>query len=251
MNEIQPLILLIEDDQQTRRFLKSSLSNKGWRIIESDHGKAGLALIKSHNPDLVILDLGLPDMDGISVTKRLRQISDIPVLVLSARSEEQNKIMALDAGADDYLTKPFGTGELQARLQALLRRVTRSKAGGENFETGQLTVDLARRKVYIAGNEVRITPIEYRLLCILIRHAGLVVTHRQLLSEVWGIEHVHDQHYLRIYMGQLRHKLEVNPARPRYLLTEVGVGYRLSMDEVILNDGGRYDQLAAEPSLQN
>jgi len=161
------------------------------------------------------------------VTKRLRQQSDLPVLVLSARSQEQNKIMALEAGADDYLTKPFGTGELHARLQALLRRVMRSINSAETFETGQLTVDLVRRKVLIGDNEVHITPIEYRLLSILVRHDGLVVTNRQLLQEVWGAEHIHNQHYLRIYMGQLRHKLEVNPARPRYLLTEVGVGYRL------------------------
>jgi len=153
------------------------------------------------------------------------------VLVLSARSQEQNKIMALDAGADDYLTKPFSTGELHARLQALLRRVMRTASSMEIFQTGDLKVELARRKVFIADNEVHITPIEYRLLLILIRHAGLVVTHRELLKEVWGVEHIHDQHYLRIYMGQLRHKLEINPARPRYLLTEIGVGYRLVDDE--------------------
>ena len=229
MNEANPLILIIEDDPQTRRFLKTALYKRGWRVIEAENGKTGLSMIKSDSPDLVILDLGLPDMDGISVTKSLRQLTDLPVLVLSARSQEQNKIMALDAGADDYMTKPFGSGELHARLQALLRRVTRS-ISNEIFETGQLTVDLVRRKVFNAGNEVHITPIEYRLLSILIRHAGLVVTHRQLLNEVWGAEHINDQHYLRIYMGQLRHKLEVNPARPRYLLTEVGVGYRLVDD---------------------
>lgn len=231
MSEIKPLILIIEDDPQTRRLLKTNLCNRGWRVIEAENGKLGLSLVKSDSPDLVILDLGLPDIDGISVTKRLRQLSDLPVLVLSARSQEQNKIMALDAGADDYLTKPFSTGELHARLQALLRRVMRTASSMEIFQTGDLKVELARRKVFIADNEVHITPIEYRLLLILIRHAGLVVTHRELLKEVWGVEHIHDQHYLRIYMGQLRHKLEVNPARPRYLLTEIGVGYRLVDDE--------------------
>ena len=231
MTESNALLLIVEDDLQTRRFLKSSLIHKGWRIIEADNGKSGLAMIKNENPDLVILDIGLPDMDGISVTKRLRQISDLPVLVLSARSEEQNKIMALDAGADDYLTKPFGTGELQARIKALLRRSNRSNPNNEFFETGQLKVDLAQRKAFIADNEVRITPIEFRLLSILVRQAGLVVTHRQILQEVWGAEHIRDQHYLRVYMGQLRHKLEINPARPHYLMTEVGVGYRLALHD--------------------
>lgn len=234
----EQLILIIEDDLQTRRFLKSSLNHRGWRTVEADCGKTGLAMLASENPDLVILDLGLPDMDGIAVTRRLRQLSDLPILILSARSQEQNKIMALDAGADDYLTKPFGSGELQARLQALLRRVSRSFSTMEIFETGQLKVDLARRQVFISNHEVRITPIEYRLLSILVRHAGAVVTHRQLLQEVWGAEHIHDQHYLRIYMGQLRHKLEVNPARPRYLLTEVGVGYRLSVNEELKSQDG-------------
>lgn len=231
MSEIAPLILLVEDDQSTRRFLKSSLIHRGWRILEADNGKTGLTLVHSDNPDLMILDLGLPDMDGISVMKKLRQISDLPVLILSARSQEQNKILALDAGADDYLTKPFGTGELHARLQALLRRASRTAPNSEIFETDELKVDLVNRKVFMAGNEVHVTPIEFRLLSILVRHAGLVVKHQQLLKEVWGSEHVNDQHYLRIYMGQLRHKLEVNPARPHYLLTEVGVGYRLATDE--------------------
>jgi len=221
------LILLIEDDVHTRRFLKTSLSHRGWRIVEADCGKSGLAMLNSSNPDLVILDLGLPDMDGIVITRRLRQLSDLPILILSARSQEQNKILALDAGADDYLTKPFSSGELQARLQALMRRVVRSRSHQAVFVTGQLRVDLTGRKVFVANHEVHITPIEFRLLSILIRHAGVVVTHRQLLQDVWGAEHIHDQHYLRIYMGQLRHKLEADPARPRYLLTETGVGYRL------------------------
>jgi two-component system, OmpR family, KDP operon response regulator KdpE len=234
-----PLILLIEDDAQTRRFLKTSLSHRGWSTLEADCGKAGLAMLNSEHPDLVILDLGLPDMDGIAVTRRLRQLSDLPILILSARSQEQNKIMALDAGADDYLTKPFGSGELHARLQALMRRVARSASNQEIFETGQLRINLAHRKVFLADHEVHITPIEFRLLSILIRHAGVVVTHRQLLQEVWGVEHVHDQHYLRIYMGQLRHKLEVNPARPRYLLTDVGVGYRMAINDDPLNNEPR------------
>ena len=231
MSVTDALVLLIEDDAQTRRFLKTSLSHRGWRTLEADCGKTGLAMLNGEHPDLVILDLGLPDMDGIAITRRLRQLSDLPILILSARSQEQNKIMALDAGADDYLTKPFGSGELHARLQALMRRVVRGRSQQVVFETGDLRVDLSGRKVFVANHEVRITPIEFRLLSILIRHAGVVVTHRQLLQEVWGAEHVHDQHYLRIYMGQLRHKLETNPARPRYLLTEVGVGYRLACDD--------------------
>ncbi|ASF47204.1 response regulator [Methylovulum psychrotolerans] len=230
MNKTAPLILVIEDDPQTRRLLKTNLGNRGWQVLEAEDGKTGIAHTKTAHPDLVILDLGLPDIDGISVTKRLRQLADLPILVLSARSQEQNKIMALDAGADDYLTKPFSIGELHARLQALLRRVNRAAGCLAIFQAGELQVDLTRRKVFLGATEVHITPIEYRLLSILIRHAGLVVTHRQLLLEVWGAEHINDQHYLRIYMGQLRHKLEANPARPRYLLTEVGVGYRLADD---------------------
>lgn len=227
-NATQALLLVIEDDPQTRRFLTTALTHRGWRIIEAENGKTGLAKLKTEQPDLIILDLGLPDIDGITLTKRIRHSADLPILILSARSQEQNKIMALDAGADDYLTKPFSTGELQARLQALLRRINRINNSNDLFQTGDLKVDLARRKVFMDDNEVRVTPIEYRLLSILIRHADLVVTHRQLLKEVWGAEHINDHHYLRIYMGQLRHKLEINPARPRYLLTEVGVGYRLA-----------------------
>lgn len=222
-------VLIIEDDPQTVRFLSSSLNRRGWRAIEAVDGKSGIAVLNSEHPDLVILDLGLPDMDGIAVTRRIRQLSELPILILSARSQEQNKIMALDAGADDYLTKPFGTGELHARLNALMRRIRRSNSNPEIFETGDLKVNLALRKVLVGGHEIHITPIEFRLLSILIRHAGVVVTHRQLLQEIWGPEHVQDQHYLRIYLGQLRHKLEANPARPRYLMTEMGVGYRLAL----------------------
>ncbi|MEQ1529145.1 MAG: response regulator [Methylococcales bacterium] len=227
MNQSNSLILLIEDDLQTRRFLKTSLGMRGWTILEAENGRLGLAMVNNDNPDVVILDLGLPDMSGITVIKRLRQLSEIPILILSARSQEQDKIEALESGADDYLTKPFSTGELNARLQALLRRTIKANTGNDVFVTGELTVNLAKRKVLISGNEVHLTPIEYRLLALLIRHAGLVLTHSHLLKEVWGAEHLRDSHYLRIYMGQLRHKLEADPARPRYLLTEVGVGYRL------------------------
>jgi two-component system KDP operon response regulator KdpE len=229
MSEQKGLILIVEDDMQTRRFLKTSLSHQGWGVIEAENGRIALEKVKADQPDLVILDLGLPDMDGIDLTRKLRFSSDLPILVLSARAQEQNKIMALDAGADDYLTKPFGTGELRARLEALLRRVSKSLGNGEIFETGDLKIDRVLRKVYVGSHEVKITPIEYRLLSILVRQAGLVVSHRELLKEVWGIEHINDQHYLRIYMGQLRHKLEINPARPKYLLTEVGIGYRLAV----------------------
>lgn len=229
MSEQKGLILIVEDDMQTRRFLKTSLSHQGWGVIEAENGRIALEKVKAEQPDLVILDLGLPDMDGIDLTRKLRFSSDLPILVLSARAQEQNKIMALDAGADDYLTKPFGTGELRARLEALLRRVSKSLGNGEIFETGDLKIDRVLRKVYVGSHEVKITPIEYRLLSILVRQAGLVVSHRELLKEVWGIEHINDQHYLRIYMGQLRHKLEINPARPKYLLTEVGIGYRLAV----------------------
>lgn len=229
-----PVILIIEDDGQTRRFLQTSLMQRGWQTVEADCGKSGLALFNSEHPELTIVDLGLPDIDGIDVTRRLRQLSDNPILVLSARSQERNKIAALDAGADDYLTKPFGSGELHARLQALMRRVNRNRVNQPMFETGKLRVDLTTRKTWIGEDEVHLTPIEFSLLSLLVRHAGIVLTHRQILKEIWGAEHLHDQHYLRIYMGQLRHKLEANPARPSYLLTEVGVGYRLACNHEVV-----------------
>jgi two-component system KDP operon response regulator KdpE len=227
MIEPSPLILIIEDDPQTRRFLKAGLGGRGWEIYEAETGAQGLASAKNQPPELAIVDLGLPDMDGVSLVRSLRLMSDMPILILSARSQESDKIAALDAGADDYLTKPFSTGELDARLRALLRRVARIAAKTKIFTVGPLQIDLARRQVFKQGVEVRLSPIEYRLLVLLVRQAGLVVTHRQMLKEVWGPEHVYDSHYLRIYMGQLRHKLEADPARPRYLVTEVGVGYRL------------------------
>jgi len=231
MTDTEPLILVIEDNLQTQRFLRASLAGQAWRVIQANTGKQSLALMKSQHPDLIVLDLGLPDMDGVAVIRALRQFSEIPVIILSARSQENDKIQALNAGADDYLTKPFSVGELDARIRALLRRAVRHAEVGEVFQVGELKMDLKSRKVHLAGEEVRLTVIEYRLLAMLIRHAGRVATHRQLLAEVWGPSHVEDIHYLRIYMGQLRHKLEIDPARPRYLLTEVGVGYRISDKE--------------------
>lgn len=231
MTDIEPLILVIEDNLQTQRFLRASLAEQAWRVIQANTGKQGLAMMKSQHPDLIVLDLGLPDMDGVAVIRALRQFSEIPVIILSARSQERDKIQALNAGADDYLTKPFSVAELDARIRALLRRAIRSTEVGEVFQVGELKVDLKARKVYRAEDKIHLTVNEYRLLTVLIRHAGRVATHRQLLSEVWGPTHVEDIHYLRIYMGQLRHKLEADPARPRYLLTEVGVGYRISDKE--------------------
>lgn len=231
MTDAAPLALVIEDDPQTRRVLKTSLGSLGWRVLEAASGGEGLALAKSRLPDVVILDLGLPDLDGVAVVRSLRKDSEVPIIILSARSQESDKIRALDTGADDYLSKPFSAGELDARLRALLRRAGKSSANRELFQVGDLTVDLTLRKVYLAGAEIRLSRIEYRLLAVLVRHAGLVVTHRQLLREIWGPSHVDDAHYVRVYLAQLRHKLEADPARPRYLLTEVGVGYRLLASE--------------------
>lgn len=224
-------ILLIEDDNQTRRILKSSLSSHGWKILETSFGRDGIAKADDARPDLVILDLGLPDMDGIEVVGEIRTFSATPILVLSARTQESDKILALDAGADDYLTKPFGVGELEARVRALLRRRRNALDLQPIYSSKGLIVDFANRKVTRNGEEVHLTPIEYRLLAVLVKNAGVVVTHRNLLRQVWGPGHANDIQYLRIYMGQLRHKLEENPARPQHLQTEVGVGYRLLPSE--------------------
>jgi len=232
MSEPKPVIVAIEDDPQIRRFLKTGLESHGFQIHEADGGKLGLIEAANRKPDLVILDLGLPDMDGVEVVKRIREWSSMPVIVLSARTMETDKVAALDAGADDYLTKPFGLGELLARIRVALRH---AQAGGSQDEEGvfavaNLKVDLPHRRIHVDGREVHLTPIEYRLLAVLVKHAGKVLTHRQLLKDVWGPGHVERSHYLRIYMAGLRHKLEADPARPRFLLTEVGVGYRLAAD---------------------
>ena len=223
------VVLVIEDDSAILRILRASLAAQGFRLLEATTGDEGLKQAATRQPDIVVLDLGLPDVDGIEVIRRLREWTAIPIIVLSARGQESDKIAALDAGADDYVSKPFGVGELLARLRVALRHAARAPhdAGDPVFTVGGLQVDLARRRVSLRGAEVHLTPIEYRLLATLVRHAGKVVTHRQLLREVWGPPYSEQTHYLRVFMGALRRKLEEDPARPRYLLTEPGVGYRL------------------------
>ncbi len=226
------LILLIEDEPQMRRFLRITLQSHGYRLVEAAAGQEGLMEAATRNPDIVLLDLGLPDLDGIEVVRRLREWSEVPVVVLSAREQEQDKIKALDAGADDYLTKPFGAGELLARIRVALRHKATQQAGQREsrFVLDNLRVDLAKRAVFLNEIEVHLTPIEYRLLAVLIKYAGRVITHSQLLKEVWGPPYADQTQYLRVYMAQLRHKLEADPARPRFLMNEPGVGYRLKVD---------------------
>jgi two-component system KDP operon response regulator KdpE len=232
MSEVAATVLIIEDEGQIRRFIRTSLEASGYRVLEADTGKQGLSEIATHKPDLVILDLGLPDMDGIEVVRRLREWASVPIIVLSARQGERNKITALDLGADDYLTKPFSTGELLARLRVALRhKMAKGDECSEGtFRVGDLSVDRVNRHVHVSDKEIHLTPIEYRLLAVLLKNAGKVITHQVLLKEVWGPGHRERAHYLHIYMGHLRHKLEKDPTRPRYLLTEIGVGYRLSVD---------------------
>jgi two-component system, OmpR family, KDP operon response regulator KdpE len=230
MTEARATVLVVEDEPEIRRFLRSSLGAEGYRVVESETGERGAVDAGTHKPDLAIVDLGLPDIDGVEVIRRIRAWSPMPVVVLSARAQERSKIEALDAGADDYITKPFGVGELLARVRAALRHATRSPSGIVLF-FGEAKVDLEKRRATRDGSEVHLTPIEFKLLACLARHLGMVVTHRQLLREVWGPSHVEDTHYLRIYMKQLRDKLELDPVQPRHLLTETGVGYRLVADE--------------------
>jgi len=222
-------IIVIEDEAQIRRFLRTTLASEGYKVIEAETGKQGLNEAATRKPDLIVLDLGLPDMDGVEVIKELRTWSSVPVIILSARSQESDKISALDAGAGDYLVKPFGVGELLARIRVALRHVS-SIANGEEegvFSVDELKVDMIHRKITVSGTEVHLTPIEYKLLSTLARNAGRVVTHQQLLKEVWGTRFGTQTQYLHVYMGQLRSKLEAEPTRPRLLLTEPGVGYRL------------------------
>ena len=226
------VVLVVEDEPQVMRFLRATLGAHGFRLVEAGTGREALVEAATRSPDIVLLDLGLPDMDGVDVARRLREWSATPIIVLSARGQERDKIQALDAGADDYLTKPFGVGELLARMRVALRHAARI-AGGQGeatFRVGDLLVDLSARRVYVREEEVHLTRTEYNLLATLVKHAGKVVTHRHLLQEVWGPGSTSQAHYVRVYMGQLRHKLETDAARPRYLVTETGVGYRLAVD---------------------
>ncbi len=229
MPEPTPKILVIEDELPLQKFLRTTLVSQDYQVIEAVTGESGLRHASNDQPDMVILDLGLPDIDGIEVTKRLRQWTDLPIVVVSARGKELDKIAALDAGADDYLTKPFGVGELLARVRVALRHRFAPPQGSAEpvFSVGNIQIDLPNRHVTVNGNTVHLTPNEYRLLSVLVKNAGKVLTHQQLLREVWGPGSSDQSHYLRVYMNQLRQKLEDNPARPRYLLTETGVGYRL------------------------
>jgi two-component system KDP operon response regulator KdpE len=227
----KPRILLIEDDKAIRDFLFSSLTDAGYRLTEAASGQQALESAERTPPDLVILDLGLPDIDGQDVLQKLRQWLKAPIIILSARNQEAQKVAALDHGADDYLTKPFTPGELLARIRVALRhRETAAGAESPVFRIDNLKVDRAARRVFVRGQEVHLTPIEYSLLNILIRNAGKVATHRQLLTEVWGPEQAQDTHYLRVFMAGLRRKIEDDSAQPRYLLTEQGVGYRFASD---------------------
>ena len=229
MTRDRPRVLVIEDEPPIRRFLRTSLDAEGFEVIEAESGARGLETAASARPDCVILDLGLPDMDGVEIIRRLREWSRVPVVVLSARSLEAEKVAALDAGADDYVTKPFGVRELFARLRVALRHAALLENGLQSavFESGDLKVDLAARRVTLGGREIHLTPTEYRLLSTLVRHSGKILTQRFLLKEVWGPAYIERPHYLRVYMANLRQKLETNPAQPVRLLTETGVGYRL------------------------
>ena len=227
-----PVVLVIEDEPQMRRFLRAALESHDYRPVEAASAREGVAQATGRNPDVILLDLGLPDADGIDLTRRIREWSRTPIIVISARGKELDKIAALDAGADDYLTKPFGVGELMARLRVALRHAAHGPDAQPEpvFTVGDLRVDLVRRQVFVGDREVHLTPTEYKLLTVLVRYAGRVLTHRQLLKDVWGPNAVEHSHYVRVYMTQLRHKLERDATRPQYLLTEPGVGYRLKLE---------------------
>jgi two-component system KDP operon response regulator KdpE len=232
MKENPATILLIEDERQMRRFLRVTLQSESYGVIEAETAADGLSQAAMRNPDIIILDLGLPDMDGLEVINKLREWSAVPVIIISAREQEGDKIKALDRGADDYLTKPFGVGELLARIRVALRHaVPKNKDQREAvFVAEDLKVDFLKRQVHIGAREIHLTPIEYRLLTVLVRNAGRVMTHRQILKEVWGPPYIEQTHYLRVFMNQLRKKIEADSTRPRFLLNEPGIGYRFKPD---------------------
>lgn len=230
MTESHLRVLVVDDETAIRRFLRTSLSAHGHTVFEASDGHGAINSVAADRPDVMILDLGLPDLDGIEVVRRLREWTTIPIIILSVREHESDKIAALDAGADDYLTKPFGVGELMARIRVAMRRSTHA-ADGPIFQTRDLQVDVARRLVKIAGRDIQLTPTEYDLLRVLVNNAGKVVTHNQLLRQVWGGPYEEEAHLLRVHISNLRAKLEADPARPQYILTEPGVGYRLLVNE--------------------
>jgi two-component system KDP operon response regulator KdpE len=227
MADARATILVVEDEPEIRRLLKTSLETEGYRIVESVSGRRGAIDAGTHKPDVAIVDLGLPDIDGVEVIRRIREWTSMPIIVLSARVQERSKIDALDAGANDYVTKPFGIGELLARVRAALRHAARPATGGGVLMLQSAQIDLEKRTATRDGTPVHLTPIEFKLISCLAKQLGMVVTHRQLLTEVWGPTHAEHTHYLRIYMKQLREKLEKDPVQPRHLITETGVGYRL------------------------
>jgi two-component system KDP operon response regulator KdpE len=226
MNDTPVKILIVDDERAIRRFLRAALTSHGYEVLEAENGRSALALVASSRPDVLILDLGLPDIGGIEVTRQLREWSQVPIIILSVRDQENDKIAALDAGADDYLTKPFGVGELMARIRVALRRSAR-RVDEPVFEVDDLKVDLSRRLVMRQGQEMDLTPTEYDILRVLVQHAGRVLTHRQILREVWGEAYEAETHLLRVNMSNLRRKIEWDPTQPLYILTEPGVGYRL------------------------
>jgi two-component system KDP operon response regulator KdpE len=232
MNNVPPVVLVIEDETDMRTFARIALAAHGYRAIEAGTAADGIRLAAKHRPDIVLLDLGLPDADGSEVTRRIREWSTVPILVISARGSEAAKVKALDEGADDYMTKPFGAAEMMARIRVALRNASRSRADPIRvIQIGEdVRVDLPRHSVTVRGKDVHLTPIEFKLLVALIRQAGLVLTHRDLLEAVWGPGHEDETQYLRVYMTHLRHKLERKPAHPKYLMTEVGIGYRLRLE---------------------
>jgi len=232
MANLAPLVLIVDDEAAIRRLVHTSLNDEGYRVAEAESGQQAVRLAAQQPPDVVILDLGLPDMDGHTVLRKLREWLRAPIIILSARDQEKEKVAALDNGADDYLTKPFSTGELLARIRVALRHVQRSgnDQNPTTFQVGDLRLDLAKRQVFVGDREVHLTPIEYKLFSALVHDAGKVLTHRHLLNEVWGPHHLDETHYLRVFMAGLRRKIEADPAQPCYLLTEQGVGYRLAVD---------------------